>query len=322
MPLQLGARPTVAPVRMPSFAGMGTPAKEPQVQRESPGMAEGRQLDNALKYNKLQDYEVTREQREVAKEATGLSAYFDARSAGMSHNNATEMTKRKFDVDTSEIKIHPDSGIDLPIKDADGRHVADFSIKGKLGELTSDEYGYMSKAMGVVRDTGDPMAFFNPHTRKILGEHGLKFKLDPVAATSDIGKLRKFKKAGKEITEEFTAKGWVSKAEAPAWKPGDGDSKTYLKDPEKLVDDTRGYYSLKMKTLLDEDGYIKEGQEEAYKELSDRMDSDMIAIGKGEKPSWISEKYDDAESVKNAFSKGELTEEEATKILQKEFGYK
>lgn len=53
------------------------------------------------------------------------------------------------------------------------------------------------------------------------------------------------------------------------------------------IDDTRGYYNLKMKTLLDEDGWIKEGMEGQYKELTNQLDKDMIKINKGEKPSWL-----------------------------------
>lgn len=57
--------------------------------------------------------------------------------------------------------------------------------------------------------------------------------------------------------------------------------------PQQLVDDTRGYYSLKMKILLDEDGFIKEGMEGEYKALTDQLDADMRLINKGEKPSWL-----------------------------------
>ncbi len=57
--------------------------------------------------------------------------------------------------------------------------------------------------------------------------------------------------------------------------------------PQQLVDDTRGYYNLKMKTLLDEDGFVKEGMEDEYKALTDRLDADMQLINKGERPSWL-----------------------------------
>ncbi len=57
--------------------------------------------------------------------------------------------------------------------------------------------------------------------------------------------------------------------------------------PQQLVDDTRGYYNLKMKTLLDEDGFVKEGMEDEYKALTDQLDADMQLINKGEKPSWL-----------------------------------
>ncbi len=64
-----------------------------------------------------------------------------------------------------------------------------------------------------------------------------------------------------------------------------GKGKDYTS--QQLVDDTRGYYSLKMKILLDEDGFIKEGMEGEYKALTDQLDADMRLINKGEKPSWL-----------------------------------
>ena len=77
--------------------------------------------------------------------------------------------------------------------------------------------------------------------------------------------------------------GWT-----PYSKPGK-TPKGYFKDPSKLVDDTRGYYSMKMKTMLDEDGFIKEGYEKEYGKLSDRMDLDMKTIRRGRVPSWLGE---------------------------------
>ena len=63
------------------------------------------------------------------------------------------------------------------------------------------------------------------------------------------------------------------------------ENKSYT--PQQLVDDTRGYYSLKMKTLLDEDGYIKKGMEDEYRALTDQLDNDLKTIGKGKQPSWL-----------------------------------
>lgn len=64
-----------------------------------------------------------------------------------------------------------------------------------------------------------------------------------------------------------------------------GGKKDYT--PQQLVDDTRGYYSLKMKILLDEDGFIKEGMEGEYQTLINQLNADMRLISKGKEPSWF-----------------------------------
>ena len=61
----------------------------------------------------------------------------------------------------------------------------------------------------------------------------------------------------------------------------------YEQDKAKLVDDTRGYYNLKMRVMLDEDGYVKPGMEGEYNTLSQKMDDDLSQIGSGKLPSWL-----------------------------------
>jgi len=59
---------------------------------------------------------------------------------------------------------------------------------------------------------------------------------------------------------------------------------------EKMIDDTRGYYTVKQRVLLDEQGYVKPGMEDEYKRISEAMDKDMQLINAGEKPSWLTGK--------------------------------
>lgn len=66
---------------------------------------------------------------------------------------------------------------------------------------------------------------------------------------------------------------------------GSGKTKTYTQ--QQLIDDTRGHYGFLMKTLLDEDGLVKEGMEGQYKSLTDKFESDVKLVGKGESPSWL-----------------------------------
>ena len=64
-----------------------------------------------------------------------------------------------------------------------------------------------------------------------------------------------------------------------------GGNKGYTK--QQLVDDTRGHYSFLTKSLLDEDGFIKEGMEEQYKTLTDKFETDIKTVGGGGQPSWL-----------------------------------
>jgi len=63
------------------------------------------------------------------------------------------------------------------------------------------------------------------------------------------------------------------------------EDKKYTK--QQKVDDTRGYYQVLMKTMLDEDGYIKPGYETQYAELTSKMSEDMRLINEGKEPSWL-----------------------------------
>jgi len=74
-------------------------------------------------------------------------------------------------------------------------------------------------------------------------------------------------------------------------------STPYSKDQAKMIDDTRGYYQVKMRVLLDEDNLVKEGMEDEYRALSDRLDEDLARIGRGETPSWLGEEPEVPEEV-------------------------
>jgi len=69
----------------------------------------------------------------------------------------------------------------------------------------------------------------------------------------------------------------------PAEKP----EKSYFTDPAKLVDDTHSHYNTEMRGLLDEFGFVKEGQEEIYKDVVNRMNRDLQLINQGKRPMWL-----------------------------------
>ena len=75
----------------------------------------------------------------------------------------------------------------------------------------------------------------------------------------------------------------------------------YEKDKAKMIDDTRGFYGTKIRALVDENGFVKDGPagdpmryQKQFNELSDQMQSDMAAISDGFKPSWLKRKVDKA----------------------------
>lgn len=63
------------------------------------------------------------------------------------------------------------------------------------------------------------------------------------------------------------------------------------------IDDTRGHYSFLTRSLLDEDGFVKEGMEDQYKNLTDQYEGDVKKIGKGEEPTWLVEEQQGIEAV-------------------------
>ena len=69
---------------------------------------------------------------------------------------------------------------------------------------------------------------------------------------------------------------------------------TYTK--QQLVDDTRGFYALKEKTLLDDMGWVKKGKEKEYEELNKKLEKDMQLIDKGKKPTWLTGEVQDLPS--------------------------
>lgn len=88
-------------------------------------------------------------------------------------------------------------------------------------------------------------------------------------------------------TKEKTDFGeWRVVSEQQKKVPGEVD---YFKSPGKLIDDTRGYYARKEKTLLDDMGWVKEGKEEEFRNLTSRMDKDFKLIRQGKLPSWLEE---------------------------------
>jgi len=88
---------------------------------------------------------------------------------------------------------------------------------------------------------------------------------------------------GKKTSEKS-----LSRIEEEAAARARGGNKGYTK--QQLVDDTRGHYSFLTKSLLDEDGFIKEGMEEQYKTLTNKFETDIKTVGSGGEPSWLVDK--------------------------------
>ena len=89
---------------------------------------------------------------------------------------------------------------------------------------------------------------------------------------------------------------------------------------DQKIDNTRHYYSLKMKTLLDEDGYVKPGKEKEYEELTDRLTRDLQLLHQGKDPSYLeeTEQYEVGEVHQDAAGrKGEYLGNNRWKILPK-----
>jgi len=64
----------------------------------------------------------------------------------------------------------------------------------------------------------------------------------------------------------------------------------------QLVDDTRGYYSLLMDAMKDDDGYVRKESMTEYNNLASNMKADMFAIGNGLMPSWL-KKTDEGKKI-------------------------
>jgi hypothetical protein len=91
-----------------------------------------------------------------------------------------------------------------------------------------------------------------------------------------------------------------------------GSKTEYESDKAKLVDDTRGYYSILMKTLLDDVGDVKAGREEEYEQLTTSLQEDFVLIGEGKKPKWLERR---APVSKPKSAKKKITKEIASKFM-------
>jgi len=87
-------------------------------------------------------------------------------------------------------------------------------------------------------------------------------------------------KRREEELEEFKKKEtWKSKQKPPKESP------EYTL--QQQVDDARSFYSLKMRSILDPLGGIREGKEKEYENLMSDLANDLIAINEGRPPSYL-----------------------------------
>ena len=151
-------------------------------------------------------------------------------------------------------------------------------------------------------------------TEKVDDEHGMKLRPGILGLIKEFTKVSKPQiKDGQVIT--FGRGGGAQAAPITGFKP----NKPYT--PQQLVDDTRGYYQVKMKTMLDEDGFIKPGMESQYETLTNQLESDMATINQGKKPSWLTGKKQlTPELAKEYLNKAGGDKEKARKAAKQE-GY-
>jgi len=193
------------------------------------------------------------------------------------------------------------------------------TLLAKLFRDVTDQAGYdqaVKNFKSIYPDTGDIPAVYN------------KQQVDQMV--SELDPLTMFEKK-EEIKSRYREPKFTKEKEVRAKAKETRDiAKQKTATQNTAIDNARQFYSLKMKSLLDPMGLgVREGKEKEYDALMGQLAKDIVAIEKGETPSYKSEEpktgkteYSTAEEVREAYNAGKLSRTEAVDLLRNKFGMK